>query len=73
MVDIPFEAVTLRGQVTLDTYSRYSPRFVVVLDADALLSSVDNHCRSGRSPRLLRIADSSDAKVYAADHVYGEA
>lgn len=48
------------------------PKFVVVLDTDALLSSIDNHCRTGRPARILRMAESSHSYLFAEDHVYGE-
>lgn len=63
---------TAAGAGALDPYSSNAPKFVVVVDADALLSSVDNHCRTGWESRLLRMAASSATCVYAADHVYGE-
>jgi hypothetical protein len=59
-------------QFTLDPYSSVAPKFVVVVDTDALLSSIDNHCRTGWEPRLLRIGGSRASCVYAEDHVYGE-
>ena len=56
----------------LDPYGSISATFVMVIDADALLSSIDNHCRTGRRSRLLRIASSKASCVYAGDHVYSE-
>jgi hypothetical protein len=60
--------------VRLDPYSWGSPRFVGVVDANAILSSVGNDCRKGTYWRsgLLRMTDRSTAALYAADHVYGE-
>jgi len=57
----------------LDPYSTGSPRYVTVADADALLSSVENHCRRGRRSRILRLATSGTTRVFLEDHVYGEA
>lgn len=71
--DLPCELIErATEQVTLDPYSSTSPKFVTVVDADALLSSIDNHCRTGWRSRLLRIAASRASSVYAEDHVYGE-
>ena len=56
----------------LDPYSAGCPRFVTVADADALLSSIDNQCRTGRRSRILRLATSGTTKVFVEDHVYGE-
>src|SRR5437870_13214747 len=58
-------------RLTLDPYS-HVPRFLLVVDADALLSSIDNHCRSGTPTRLLRIAASIGSRVYASEHVLAE-
>jgi hypothetical protein len=58
----------------LDPYSSGSPRVLGVVDANALLSSVDNDCRKGpywRS-RLLRMTDRGTAALYMTDQVYGE-
>ncbi len=58
----------------LDPYCSGSPRFLGVVDTNALLSSVDNDCRKGAywRSRLLRMADGGAAVLYAADHVYAE-
>jgi hypothetical protein len=47
--------------MTLDPYSPLGHKFAMVVDADALLPSIDNHCRTHRPSRMLRIADSSAA------------
>jgi hypothetical protein len=73
MSNVPYESIeSAIQQVSLDPYSSFPLKLVVVVDADALLSSIDNHCRSGNRPRLLRIAASRGACAYAEDHVYGE-
>ena len=59
-------------QITLDPYSSIAPKVVAIVDADALLSSIDNQCRTGRRSRILRMAGSRASCVYAARHVYGE-
>ena len=69
------------GQVTrvvagirLDPYCSLAPRFLGVVDANAILSSVDNDCRKGphwRS-RLLRMTSGGTAVLYAPDHIYTE-
>lgn len=56
----------------LDPYCTSSHRFVVILDADALLSSIDHHLVTGRSPRLLQIGESNAAETFASDHVHRE-
>jgi hypothetical protein len=53
-------------------YARGVPRFLSVVDSDALLSSIDNHCRTNRPSRIARLAHSHRAEVFAPDHVYGE-
>jgi hypothetical protein len=55
-----------------DPYSRGVPKFLAIVDTDALLSSVDNHARSDRPSRIARLAQSCRVRVFAADHVYGE-
>lgn len=56
----------------LDPYCWTAPRFLGMVDTDALLSSIDNDCRNGWRSRLLRMTDQNTAYLYAADHVYGE-
>ncbi len=58
--------------VRLDPYSYSTPRFLVVVDSNALLSSVDNDCRHDRQSRLLRMTAHDTAFLYAPDHVYFE-
>jgi hypothetical protein len=61
----------IRG-VALGKYRRDYPRFLVVTDADSLLSSVDNDCRNGWLSRTVRIAEAGTASVFASAHVYDE-
>ena len=56
----------------LDPYCSSGPQFLGLPDANALLSSIDNDCRKGWRSRLLRMAHSGTATLYAPDHVYGE-
>jgi PIN domain len=55
-----------------DPYSRGVPKFLTIVDTDALLSSIDNHARTDRPSRIARLAHSRQVRVFAADHVYGE-
>ena len=55
-----------------DPYARGLPKFLTVVDSDALLSSIDNHCRTNRPSRIARLARSYQVEVLASDHVYGE-
>lgn len=55
-----------------DPYARGLPKFLTVIDSDALLSSIDNHCRTNRPSRIARLARSYRVEVLAPDHVYGE-
>lgn len=55
-----------------DPYARGLPQFLAVIDSDALLSSIDNHCRTNRPSRIARLARSYRVEVLAPDHVYGE-
>lgn len=58
----------------LDPYCSLAPRFLGVVDANAILSSVANDCQQGPGwkSRLLRMTDSGSAVLYAPDHIYGE-
>ena len=56
----------------LDPYSALGPRLVGVVDANAVLSSVENDCRKGFRSRLLRMTAFGMTVLYAADHVYTE-
>ena len=47
-------------------------RVLVVVDADAVLSSVDNECRTGWKSRLAQLASGSETRVFASAHVDGE-
>jgi predicted nucleic acid-binding protein len=67
------QAQRILRRTHLDPYSPLAPRFLGVVDTNALLSSVDNDCRNpGRRSRLLRMTDGGTAVLYAADHVYSE-
>jgi hypothetical protein len=57
---------------TLDRYASGKLKFVIVADADALLSSIDHQCRTGWTSKILRLAESRTSVVFAEDHVYGE-
>lgn len=70
---VPYELIqTAYERMTLDPFSSGTLRFVLVVDTDALLSSIENHCRTGRRSRILRLADSRSSAVFAEDHVYME-
>lgn len=57
----------------LDPYARSPRQFVLVVDTDALLSSIENHCRTGRVSRIGRMCETyRRLPVFAADHVFGE-
>jgi hypothetical protein len=82
MSDLPATVIFMEYQqvaetvasMRLDPYCSLAPRFLGVVDANAILSSVDNDCRKGphwRS-RLLRMASGGTAVLYVPDHVYGE-
>jgi hypothetical protein len=62
------------ASVRLDPYSSGAPRFLGVVDTNAVLSSVVHDCLKGEfwRSRLLRMTDRGTAVLYAADHVYGE-
>jgi hypothetical protein len=68
------QVIEMVASVQLDPYCSLAPRFLGVVDANAILSSVDNDRRKGphwRS-RLLRMASGGTAVLYVPDHVYGE-
>lgn len=70
---VPYELIQQAYEyLTLDPYTSGELKFVTVLDADAILSSVDYQCRNGFRPRLPRLAGSRSSAVFAEDHVYGE-
>ncbi len=70
-----YEQVTgILASMRLDPYCSLTPRLLGVVDANAILSSVDNDCRKGphwRS-RLLRMTSDGTAVLYAPDHIYTE-
>lgn len=75
LVSVPW----MRYPTTLPTGSflihitRPACRPVLVVDTDALLTSIDNHRRTGRNPYLLRMAELRSARTYVGVHVYKEA
>lgn len=75
VISVSDEQVTeILASMRLDPYCSLNPRFLGVVDANAILSSVANDCRKGpywRS-RLLRMASGGAAALYAPDHIYGE-
>lgn len=44
-----------------------------VVDADAILASVNNQCRTGWQSRISRLGEGRHSPVFASTHVYGEA
>jgi hypothetical protein len=72
MTDEQLRAFTV--SMRLDPYCGDGPRFLGVVDTNAILSSVGNDCRKGTNWRsgLLRMTDRGTAALYAADHVYSE-
>src|SRR5712691_1996172 len=58
----------------VDPYCSTTPRFLGVVDANALLSSVRDDCRKGEHcrSRLLRMTGGLTVALYASDHVYWE-
>ncbi len=75
VIIMDYEQVTgILASMRLDPYCSLTPRFLGVVDANAILSSVDNDCRKGphwRS-RLLRMTSGGTAVLYAPDHIYTE-
>ena len=75
VIIMDYEQVTgILAGMRLDPYCSLTPRLLGVVDANAILSSVDNDCRKGphwRS-RLLRITSGGTAVLYAPDHIYTE-
>jgi predicted nucleic acid-binding protein len=75
VIIMDYEQVTgILASIRLDPYCSLTPRLLGVVDANAILSSVDNDCRKGphwRS-RLLRMTSSGTAVLYAPDHIYTE-
>lgn len=55
-----------------DPVSSLRPRVVGVVDANALLSSIHNQCKTGWPTYFLRMQGIGTAKLYAADHVFTE-
>jgi hypothetical protein len=75
VICVEYEQVTeMVASRHLDPYCSLAPRFLGVVDANAILSSVDNDCRKGPGwrSRLLRMTSGGSAALFASDHVYGE-
>jgi hypothetical protein len=69
---MPEEVIpAFKPPVRLDPYVT-GPGFPALVDADALLSSIDNQCRTDRQSRLSRLGDSHIVPVFASEHVYLE-
>lgn len=68
----PLDIASWRAVARLDPYCSTRPRFVAIGDADALLSSVDHQCRTGKRTHLARMAASTSAPLYVSAHVYEE-
>jgi hypothetical protein len=66
------QPVTPTTRVTPDPYSEPRHQTVGIVDANAILSSVDNDCRNGWTSRLLRSTTFNSTTLFAADHVYTE-
>jgi predicted nucleic acid-binding protein len=57
---------------SVDRWFPNNPRTIAVVDTDALLSSIDNDCRSGRDSSIVQMSRFGTVRLYAADHVYDE-
>lgn len=68
------QVAALMARTRLDPYCLTSPRFLGVVDTNALLSSVENDSRRGSlwQSRLLRMSSGRAAMLYAPDHIYEE-
>ena len=67
------ESANSRGGVpAIGSLGRDAPRFVAIVDTNALLSSVDNDCRNDRDSRIVRLAKRGTCNFFAPDHVYEE-
>lgn len=64
--------VPLATRATPDPFGNPTHRTVGIVDANAILSSVDNDCRNNRNSRLLRSTAFNSTTLYAADHVWEE-
>jgi len=53
-------------------FTLFRPGTLAIVDANAVLSSVDNDCRYSRRSRMLRSAALDTTRLFAADHVLGE-
>lgn len=65
--DYPEFKLTIR----LDPYGP-GPGFPAIVDADAVLASIDNQCRKGWQSRISQLCESSIVPIFASDHVYCE-
>lgn len=68
------QASEVSASMRLDPYCSLPSRFLGVVDANAILSSVANDCQKGPSwkSRLVRMTSGDSAVLYAPDHIYGE-
>lgn len=66
------ERVTPVPRAAPDPYSNATHQTVGIVDANAILSSVDNDCRNGRKSRLLRSTVFDSTILFAPDHVWHE-
>lgn len=55
-----------------DAYAGSSHQTIGIVDTNAVLSSLDNDCRTGWDSRLLRSTLLGNTTLYAADHVWVE-
>jgi hypothetical protein len=66
------QPVTPTTRVTPDPYGNARHQTVGIVDANAILASVDNDCRNGWTSWLLRSTAFNSTTLFAADHVYTE-
>jgi hypothetical protein len=66
------ELFTVAKRLNPDPNGNARHRTVGIVDANAILSSVDNDCRNGWDSRLLRSTLYGSTTLFAADHVWGE-
>jgi hypothetical protein len=66
------EQVAPAARPAPDPYGNATHQTVGIVDANAILSSVDNDCRNNWNSRLLRSTVLGSTTLYAADHVWHE-
>jgi hypothetical protein len=66
-----FQWPEFKPTIRLDPYGP-GPGFPAIVDADALLASIDNQCRKGWQSRLSQLCGSDVVPVFASEHVYWE-